>query len=139
MENSYKNIIGLPHHISKTRKRMSRLDRAAQFAAFQALSGFGDDIKEKARLTDRKIELNEEERFKLNETLSLLITLAKERPYVKITYFIDDAKKDGGAYVITDGNFRRIDELDQLIILTNGTQIPIDDVFDISLAEIQIV
>ena len=118
---------------------MSRLERAAQFAAFQALVGFGDSITEKARFTDRKIELTDEEKLKINSILLLLMSSAKERPTVKITYFVADTKKDGGAYVITEGDFRRIDELYRLIILTNGTQIPIDDVLDISLAEMPVV
>ena len=50
MENSYKNIIGLPHHISKTRKRMSRLDRAAQFAAFQDLPTVKSSLTKKKDL-----------------------------------------------------------------------------------------
>ena len=35
------------------------IDRAAQFSPFAALTGYGDVIKETARLTDRKPELSE--------------------------------------------------------------------------------
>ena len=43
-KNSYKDIIGLPHHVSPTRKRMPLKDRAAQFAPFAALKGFDEEI-----------------------------------------------------------------------------------------------
>lgn len=62
----YDDIINLPHHISKTRPQMSMHDRAAQFSAFAALSGYDDIIKETARLTNSKMELTEEEISDLN-------------------------------------------------------------------------
>ncbi len=42
----YSRIIYLPHHISATRPRMSQHGRAAQFAPFAALTGYGDAIHE---------------------------------------------------------------------------------------------
>ncbi len=47
-ERRYDDIIDLPHHSSPTRPRMPVSDRAAQFAAFAALSGHGDAIRETA-------------------------------------------------------------------------------------------
>ena len=35
----YDDIIHLPHHVSETHPRMTRHDRAAQFAPFAALTG----------------------------------------------------------------------------------------------------
>lgn len=49
MSGTYDDIIDLPHHVSKTHPRMSRLDRAAQFAPFAALTGYDDVIEETAR------------------------------------------------------------------------------------------
>lgn len=40
----YDDIINLEHPTSKKHPRMSALDRAAQFAPFAALTGFGDVI-----------------------------------------------------------------------------------------------
>ena len=45
----YADIIDLPHHQSETRRHMSLHDRAAQFAPFAALTGFGDVIEKTAR------------------------------------------------------------------------------------------
>ena len=57
----YADIFTLPHHQSATRKHMSRYDRAAQFAAFRALTGYEDMIAEEARYTDGRIELSDNE------------------------------------------------------------------------------
>lgn len=48
----YKNIINLPHHISKNHPQMSTHERAAQFAPFAALTGYEDIITEEERLAD---------------------------------------------------------------------------------------
>ena len=45
-EHRYDDIIELPRFISRTRPQMSNHDRAAQFAPFAALTGFGDSIVE---------------------------------------------------------------------------------------------
>ncbi len=60
MSAKYDEIINLPHHVSKTRPQMPMSDRAAQFAPFAALTGYDSAIKEAGRLTDEKIELDEE-------------------------------------------------------------------------------
>ena len=62
----YDDIINLPHHVSLTHPHMSRLDRAAQFSPFAALTGYDAAIKETARLTDKKVELGEYELEELN-------------------------------------------------------------------------
>ena len=54
----YDDIIHLPHYVSKKYPQMAMSNRAAIFRPFSALSGYGDAIKETARLTDRKKELD---------------------------------------------------------------------------------
>ena len=51
MTGKYDDIIDLPHWDPKRHPRMSMLERAAQFAPFAALTGFGDVID----ATSRKI------------------------------------------------------------------------------------
>lgn len=46
MKNEYEDIIHVPHHVSKTRPRMSMADRAAQFSPFAALVGYDAAISE---------------------------------------------------------------------------------------------
>jgi hypothetical protein len=49
MMDKYADIIDLPHPTSKRHPRMSMLERAAQFAPFAALTGFGDVIDNTSR------------------------------------------------------------------------------------------
>ncbi len=127
----YDDIINLPHHVSKTRPHMSMHDRAAQFSAFKALTGYDDEVKETARLTDSKIELTEEDIRDLNLKIQVLKEYADTRPFIFVEYFIPDKKKSGGAYVTVTGNFRRIDEYAANLILTSGEEIHLSDIYSI--------
>lgn len=131
MADNYNDIINNPHHTSKTRKRMSQSNRAAQFAPFAALTGYDAAIGEASRITETKIELDDKTKEILNMKLSLLKNHIKDRPYVTITYFVPDPKKDGGAYVDYNGNIRVIDEIKHSIIFTDRTTISIDVIYDI--------
>lgn len=127
----YEDIINLPHHVSKTRLQMSMLDRAAQFSPFAALTGYDAAIKETGRLTDEKIELDEDTKAALDMKQAYLIEMIDEQPEITIIYFLPDARKVGGAYVTVTGNLKRFDEYERLLILTNGKKIPMDDIADI--------
>ena len=127
----YEDIINLPHHVSKTRPQMSMIDRAAQFSPFAALTGYDAAIKETGRLTDEKIEMDEDRKAALDMKQAYLIEMIDEQPEISITYFLPDAKKSGGAYVTVTGNLKRFDEYERLLILTDGKKIPMDDIADI--------
>lgn len=127
----YEDIINLPHHVSKTRPQMSMLDRAAQFSPFAALTGYDAAIKETGRLTDEKIELDEDRKAALDMKQAYLIEMIDEQPEISITYFLPDTKKSGGAYVTVTGNLKRFDEYERLLILMDGKKIPMDDIADI--------
>lgn len=127
----YEDIINLPHHVSKTRPQMSMLDRAAQFSPFAALTGYDAAIKETGRLTDEKIELDEDRKAALDMKQAYLIEMIDDQLEISITYFLPDAKKSGGSYVTVTGNLKRFDEYERLLILTDGKKIPMDDIADI--------
>lgn len=131
--NGYDDIINMPHHVSTTHPQMSMHDRAAQFSPFAALTGHGDAIKETARLTDEKAELTEDEISALNQKLNYLTEHADERPEITVEYFVPDERKSGGAYITVTGNFRRIDEYSQSIIMTSGEEILIENISMIKL------
>lgn len=131
-DNNYEDIINLPHYQSAHRAHMSNYDRAAQFSPFAALTGYDDAVKETARLTDSKIELDEYELQELNEKLNKIQDNLREDAEVSITYFVADKKKSGGSYKTISGIVKRIDEYEQLILMKDGTRIPIGDVLEIS-------
>ena len=93
MNNRYDKIINLPHHVSKTRSQMPMSDRAAQFAPFAALTGYESAIKETGRLTDERIELDEEALTALDMKYQLLMDAFDDAPEVTITYFQPDERK----------------------------------------------
>lgn len=126
----YEDIINLPHHVSSKRPQMPMLDRAAQFSPFAALTGYDDAIHETGRLTDQKINLSEEEKEALDRKQQILMERLGDHPALIVTYFVPDAKKSGGAYVTKSGNLKKIDEFERLMMLMDGTKIPLDNVAD---------
>ena len=132
-ENSYEDIINLPHHVSAVHPHMPVSDRAAQFAPFAALTGYGDVIKETARQTDAKPELSEDEKEILDYKIQLACGLPGEKPGVVITYFVPDEKKSGGAYHTAGGRIPRINSDAGQLVLEDGMQIPLDCIVDIYL------
>lgn len=110
---------------------MSRTNRAAQFAPFAALTGYDAAILEMGRLTDSRIELDENRQVLLDEKLQLLSAHLRDHPEATITFFEPDKKKDGGAYRLAAGRIRKVDEYSRRIILSDGTVIPIDQIIEV--------
>ena len=131
MDNRYDEIMGLPHHVSKTRPQMPMSDRAAQFAPFAALTGYDSAIKETGRLTDERIELDEEALTALNRKYQLLMDTLDDAPEVTIIYFQPDERKAGGQYVSATGTVKKVDTFGRRILLQDGTRIPLDSVYDL--------
>ena len=127
----YREIIDLPHHVSKTRPQMPMSDRAAQFAPFAALTGYDSAIKETGRLTGERVELDVEALSALDMKYQLLMEALDEAPEVTITYFQPDERKAGGKYVSAVGAVKKIDDFERRITMRDGTRIPMDDVLSI--------
>lgn len=128
--NKYEDIINLSRPKSK-HTPMSLNNRSAQFAPFSALTGYEEKIKEIVRRTHSKIELEEDEKVKLNDKLEWLKVNIKKKPEIVITYFEEDKKKSGGSYQKVNGNIRRIDEVKNCLIFIDRTKVCIDDIFEI--------
>lgn len=131
-KDNYDDIINLPHYEPKNHPRMSKESRAAQFAPFQALTGYDSEVKEAARLTDKKIEIDEGLKLLLNDKLQILNDNIKQNNEVTITYFVKDTKKDGGKYISVTGNIKKIDMVNELVILKDKSIIPINDIININ-------
>ena len=131
MNRKYNEIMGHPHHVSKTRPQMPMSDRTAQFAPFAALTGYDAAIKETRRLTDERIELDVEALSALDMKYQLLMEALDEAPEVTITYFRPDERKAGGKYVSAVGAVKKIDDFERRITMQDGAKIPMDDVLSI--------
>lgn len=131
-DKQYEDIINLPHHVSKKHPQMSLYARSAQFAPFAALTGYEDAVKETARETNERIEIDEELKAILDTKLQIIIEQVKTNPEISVTYFIPDLKKEGGAYTTVEGIVKKIDMYNQIIYLANSIEIPINEIIDIS-------
>ena len=125
------DIITLPHHVSHNHPQMPMMARAAQFAPFAALTGYDAVIHETARLTDRQVELEEYDNERLNRIFSELMNSLEEHPVVTVSYFKPDEHKAGGAYVTVTGQLKKVDTYEQLMVMENGTAIPIGNIMDL--------
>ncbi len=137
-DHSYDDIIHLSRPVSKKHKPMSMAARAAQFSPYDALTGYSDEIKETARITDGHMTLSPEEQDMLDTKTALLIEAVTaagkygEKPEVTILYFIPDRKKDGGSFAEISGTVKTVDTVNRKIILKQAdTTICLDDVADI--------
>ena len=133
----YDTIITLPHHVSYKHPHMSILDRAAQFSPFAALTGYDAAVEETARLTDDKIELSEDRRAELDRMQLHLLSCISEQPTVTVTFFVPDERKSGGSYRTITGRFKKINRADRSFCLTDGTEIPLDRIYDLQSESIE--
>lgn len=130
---NYEDIIDLPYIKSEIHPSMSSAERAAQFLPFAALTGYDDEIKETARLTDDRVILSEDAILLLNMKLAFISENLANRPVVDIIYFKEDETKSGGSYIHTKGFVKKIDEIESLIIMDDKTLISIDDIIEINI------
>ena len=116
---------------SKYRK-MSMLDRAAQFAPFAALTGHKEAVIEQGRITQEKRILSNEEKLEINEKI---VEMVKLKSKCRIIYFEKDRTKSGGKYLNRVLSFKRIDELNKVLYFKENIQIQIEDIVDIEVLE----
>lgn len=130
----YADLLELPPHEPTTRPRMSMLDRAAQFAPYAALVGYGDMVVEAARLTDDASILDDGQIVLLDDRLQQLRDALErgEHPAVELTCFVPDSRKEGGSYQTVTGRLRRIDPVAGRLIFTDRREIAIDSIRELA-------
>ena len=133
--NNYEEIINLNHYNPKFHPRMSIYNRSAQFAPFAALTGYDEAIIETARITDEKIELNDDLKNLIDMKLHILEKQVKNKPRVKIIYFENDKRKCGGKYKEYIDVLKRINNVESELIFINGVKIKFDCILDINIEE----
>lgn len=129
---AYADIICLPHPVSKVHPQMSNYDRAAQFSPFAALSGHEEAIREAQRLISQKPELTESMAEELNQKLMLLENILEAHPFISVTYFKQDERKDGGECLTEEGQLMRILPFEKILQLETGALIPFADILEIN-------
>ena len=129
--NNYDDILDFCYTGAEHHARMPREARAAQFAPFAAMVGHDAAIAEVGRLTEKRVELDEEAIRKLDEKLQYLNSLIDTRPDVSITYFKPDKRKLGGAYITASGTLIKIDTDKKEVHLSSGVSVPIDEIAEI--------
>ena len=122
----YDSILHHTRVYSAKHPPMSNQERAAQFAPFAALTGYGAALQETARLTEQKAELTESEKADLDRRLQLLSDHLAAQPEITVTYFRPDERKDGGAYVTVTDIVKKIDPYERILVLQSGLCIAID-------------
>ena len=132
-EHIYDDIINLPHYQSKKRAHMSLEDRAAQFASFAALTGHEEAIEETARLTEKKIVLDEAAKEAISEKLFEISQSLDKKWNVSITYFKPDRFKEGGAYLTDIGVVKTIDEVEKIVVMDNGMRVEIEGIIGVGI------
>lgn len=130
MKSPYEDMFSLPRPISLSHPPMPPSVRAAQFAPFAALTGYSQVIREHSRLTAPKKLLGEDLQETLQKKLSLL-AIRRDHPQIRILWFLPDPRKQGGAYRQTDGRLLKIDAFQKILVLTDGTRIPLENIMDI--------
>ena len=131
--NKYQDILYLAKPVSKVHPPMSKSNRAAQFSPFAALTGYEEAVQETARLTANKITLSDDQIQILNSVLNEIAQQLPESPYVQITYFEPDKRKQGGSYQRVFGFIKTIDDVNGVVIMKGNTRIPVHQIVHISI------
>ena len=130
---NYDDIIKHERYMLKYHIPQPMQKRAVQFSPFAALTGFDEEIDETARITDIQVNLSEDDAALLNQTLSYLLEHQYEKIPVKITYFKQDSKKEGGNYVDYKGTFKYFREDTRYLAFQDGKKISVADIKKIEI------
>ncbi len=129
----YGDIIDQDHYVDPNRPQMSRLNRAAQFSPFAALTGYDDLIGESARQTSEQVELDESTKDEIARRINALLQM-EDAPSAEITYFVQDERKAGGSYEAANGRIIKYDALARSISFDTGETLYIDDISSVKAA-----
>ena len=123
----YEDMLDMPRPSSDLHPKMNRTSRAAQFAPFAALTGFEELVKEEERSIETKIFLSEDEKLRINNMI--LNAINSEDPYeISVKFFVEDERKNGGAYFTRVGVPIKIDEYERVLFMADGTKIDLDGI-----------
>jgi xmnI restriction endonuclease len=70
----------------------------------------------------------------LDQKQRILLEHINEHPEIMVTWFQPDEKKDGGQYITTTGRLKRFDESACMLLLKDGSNIPISHIIGLESA-----
>ena len=126
--NNYADIMDMPRPVSIKHKPMDRINRAAQFAPFAALTGYGEAINETGRIVGEKITLSQSEIDLINSKLQYLLAHPDKEIIVSVVYFVSDKYKKGGSYKKISGVIRNVYPEEDTIEFQDRSKIIISDI-----------
>ena len=130
---NYDDIIHTKAPIPLRRGRMPLEDRAAQFAPFAALTGYEAAVEEAGRLTASPVELDENEKARLDRKLRYLKRCLETPPPVRIRFYVPDLRKAGGSFCEVESRVIRFEQLPPGLRLATGEFLPIDSITEIEI------
>ena len=68
---------------------------------------YDNAVAETARLTESRLELDEQDQQAINECLAYIVDHIHEQPEVRIKYFVPDDRKTGWAIVEASGKVKK--------------------------------
>lgn len=89
------------------------------------------DLVSKKLVTDQLVLTVGYDIESLNRIFSELMDSLEEHPMVTVSYFKPDEHKAGGAYVTVTGQLKKVETYEQLMVMENGTAIPIGNIMDL--------
>lgn len=116
----YEENVKIVRKVNTNRPKMSRENRAKQFAPFAALKGFEEGIKWKEKVYVDKRELSEESLERLDNKFKEI----KKNDIITVVYY------NKGEYLKVTGMVARIDVTARILQVIN-TKIRFEDIYDI--------
>lgn len=129
----YDDILNVPYPQPTGRPRMSLEERAAHFSPFAALTGYEDAVEETARYTETAVELDEDEKTRLDALLRWIQEHLPQQPRAELVYFCPDSRKSGGEYVTVTGVVQKLDLYRRTLTLEGDRVIPIEAIRSIGI------
>lgn len=129
IKHKYDDIINYDYPVSLA----SMESRASQFAPFAALTGFGDEIRKKARIVDSRIDISDDLKEEINNKLLIISNMIDDNPYIAITYFVADKNMNVGKYITISNRVKKIDLYNYEIVFVDKVRISINDIIYIDI------
>ena len=82
-------------------------------------------------MTEEKIMLTEDRKAYINEKLHFLKEHNHMKPFVDITYFQKDERKEGGSYIRKNVRIIKIDHDSHILTFDDKTKLFFEDIIDI--------